>query len=386
MLTKADFELDPDVVFLNHGSFGACSTTMLQEQFRWIQRLERQPVLFHRELPGYMRSAREALAEYVGVETNDLVAVINATHAANVVIKSLIDSLEPGSEILTTSQEYGACMRALEFHAKHKNINIVRINIDLPAPSTAEIAATIKAGYTVHTRILFISHITSPAGFVMPVKELCSWAREQNIISVVDGAHAPGMFDLNIPSLCCDIYFANCHKWMCTPKGSAFLWVHPEIQYLISPLLVSWGRKKGFLNETNFIDEHEFIGTRDPSAFLCVPYAIQWMKENNWESIQNNARELVAYGLNLFTAIPNVVRVCNNPEQSVLMLGAVLLPDHLDASDLKEWLYQQKIEVVAEVWQNNNIVRISAHVHTTKDDIEYCAEKLSNYITSKNTQ
>lgn len=237
---KSHFLLDPGVIFLNHGSFGAAPRPVFEAYQRWQLRLERQPVKFlARELLAELHSSRRVLGQFLGAGEDNLVFIPNATYGVNLVARSL--GLKPGEEILTTDHEYGACDNIWKFIAKKTGARIVRRQIPLPVSSSSEIVEQLWKGVTPRTRLIFLSHITSPTALRMPVRAICARARKAGILTLIDGAHAPGQIPLNLSRLGADFYTGNCHKWLLAPKGSAFLHVQPERQQLIEPLIVSWG-------------------------------------------------------------------------------------------------------------------------------------------------
>jgi isopenicillin-N epimerase len=250
-----EFLLDRDLTFLNHGSYGACPAPVF-ERYQELQReLERNPVDFlARRFAELTGEARAALAAFVGARPDDLVFVPNATAGLNAVIRSL--RLEPGDEVLTTRHEYGAVVRTWEFAGAR-----------LVYAEPEQLADAIGP----RTRAVSVSHITSPTALVLPVAEICAAAREAGVLSIVDGAHAPGQIPLDLEALGADVYAGNCHKWLCAPKGAGFLWARPEHQRWIEPLVVSWG----YGAETAFAERHGWQGTRDPAAALSVPAAIE---------------------------------------------------------------------------------------------------------------
>jgi len=226
-----EFLLDPDVTFLNHGSYGACPEPVFARYQELQRELERNPVEFlARRFDELTAAARAALATFVGARAEDLVFVPNATAGLNAVIRSL--RLEPGDEVLTTRHEYGAVTRTWEF-----------AGAKLVYAEPEELAVAIGP----RTRAVSVSHITSPTALVLPVEEICAAAREAGVLSIVDGAHVPGQLPLDLARLGADVYAGNCHKWLCAPKGSAFLWARPEHQGWIDPLVVSWGFDEGFV-------------------------------------------------------------------------------------------------------------------------------------------
>src|SRR5215211_6975506 len=237
---KEYFLLDPDVVFLNHGSFGATPKPVFEVYQNWQRRLERQPVLFlGREYDELLLESRQALGKYLNAAAEDLVYIPNATQGANIIARSL--NLQPGDEILTTDHEYGACDYTWELVCGKAGANYVRRHIPLPVNSTDELIDQLLAGVTPSTKVIYLSHITSPTALCFPVERICERARELGLLTIVDAAHSPGQMPVDLQQLGADFVFGNCHKWMLAPKGAAFLYVRHEIQHLVEPLIVSWG-------------------------------------------------------------------------------------------------------------------------------------------------
>jgi isopenicillin-N epimerase len=275
---KKCFLLDPGVVFLNHGSFGACPREVLEAQHRWQVEMERNPVEFlDRRGSALQEKARAKLAVCLGARLDDLVFITNATHGANVAAISA--GLQKGDEVLTTSHEYGACLNAWSRECDKKGVDMVRLHVDLPFDPAGFIEG-FMARVTPNTKAVFLSHITSCSALIMPVQEICRRLRDLPfpVMSVVDGAHAPGQIQLNLEEIGADIYFGNCHKWMCSPKGSAFLYARPEHHATLDSTIISWGYSddlsghEGYTGTKPFIRRHQYLGTRDISAFLAVPF------------------------------------------------------------------------------------------------------------------
>lgn len=383
MLSKSDFLLLPEIHFLNHGSFGAAPRVLVDECLHWQQRMERQPVLMHRDLPGLMHDARRDLAEFLGCDPRDMVYVSNSTFGVNVAAHAIARILQGGDEILTTDHEYGACMRAWEYHVRDTGARIVTASLPMPVPSIDEIGERIWSAVTERTRVLFLSHVTSPTAVRMPVDDLVRRARERGIITVIDGSHIPGHLDLDLEALGADIYTGNCHKWMCTPKGSAFLHVRRELQGLIGPLVMSWGPQGTPLHDSAFVDEHEYLGTRDPAPFLSVPAGIRWMRAHDWPTVQRTARDLVRRGMDRLLEIPGLQAMHADRSDEGLQMGAVILPDDTNVNDLKSILYDRyAIEVVVHRWLNVPILRFSTHAHTSVADIEAMLEAVRREVVA----
>ncbi len=219
---KSLFLLDSDVVFLNHGSFGACPRPVFEAYQTWQRELERQPVEFlGRRAPALMAEARKSLADYVGARADEVVYFPNPTTAANMVARSL--NLQPGDEVLATDHEYGAMDRTWRFLGRQGGWSYVRYEIPLPVSTHSDFVERFWAGVTERTRVIFLSHLTSATALIFPVKEVCRRARAAGILSILDGAHVPGHLPLNLAELGADLYLGACHKGLRAPKGSAFL-------------------------------------------------------------------------------------------------------------------------------------------------------------------
>ena len=381
MLTKADFLLRPDIHFLNHGSFGACARIVLDEQRRWIDRMEEQPVLFFRDAPELMKHARGLVAKHINAaDADDLVFVTNSSYAVNVAAHAASNWLHRGDEVVTTDHEYGACDYAWSDHLKRTRAVIKRARIPMPVPSMDEIEELVWAEVTERTKVLFLSHITSPTGVLFPIERLCARAREHGIITIIDGAHGIGQLDLDMEAIGADLYTSNVHKWMCAPKGCAFMWIRPEVQHLFPPLITSWGLKMVMPDARPLVLAHEYVGTRDMSPFLTVPFLFEWMKENDWPSVQSRSHALVDYGMKLMSDIDGVRLMSEtNP---ALQMFTLVLPEKTDTVELKETLYNEhNIEVVVQPWLDTPTLRVSAHAHTSASDIDALHSALIHYLS-----
>ncbi len=282
---RKDFLLDEDVTFLNHGSFGATPRQVFRAYQQFQLSLEREPVDFlGRQATGLLAEARQHLADYLGTQCNDLVFITNATTGMNMVARSLV--LAHHDEVLATDHEYGAIDRTWHFLAKKQGFTYINHPIPLPVTTPDEWVEQFWQGVTPRTRVISISHITSPTALIWPIKEVCHRARENGILTLIDGAHAPGQIPLNLDELGADFYTGNLHKWLCAPKGSAFLYASPSVQHLVEPLVVSWGYESDNPGPSTFIDYNQWTGTRDIASFLSVPAAIQFQKTHHWDRVQ----------------------------------------------------------------------------------------------------
>jgi isopenicillin-N epimerase len=288
---KNEFLLRPDIHFLNFGSFGACPKVIFEDYQNWQRLLEQEPVQFIAiEGPRMLAESRAALASYVHCDADDLVYVTNPTYAVNIVAKSL--NLREGDEILTTDLEYGACDKTWDFYCAKTGATYVRRSVVLPLIDEESFIEDFLNGITAKSKLVFISHLTSTTGLRLPVEKLIPKIQELGIPVFVDGAHAPGHIRLDLQQLGADYYTGACHKWMMTAKGSSFLYVRKLLQSGLEPLLVSWGYKSAKPSSSAFIDQHQMQGTRDFSAFLTIPKALDYMSEHQWPQMSKICHEL----------------------------------------------------------------------------------------------
>jgi isopenicillin-N epimerase len=368
---KEYFLLDPNVVFLNHGSFGAAPRPVMEAYQNWQLRLERQPVLFlGRELDGLLLESQIALGEYLNADADALVYIPNATHGVNIAARSL--GLEPGDEILTSDHEYGACDYAWEFVCGKTGAVYVRQPVPLPVCDQDEILDQIWAGVTTRTKAIFLSHITSPTALRFPVEKICERARDRGIVTIVDAAHSPGQISLNLQILGADIVFGNCHKWMLSPKGAAFLYVRRELQPRIEPLIVSWGYRPTSETTTGscFVDLLQWTGTKDPAAALSVPAAIQFMAEHDWESVRRECHGLLRQAIQRICTLTGLHPLYPLDSDFYSQMGIAPLPK-CDLAVLKRRLYDEfRVEVPLIQWQGQQFVRISVQGYNSQADVD----------------
>jgi len=373
------FLLRSGVVFLNHGSFGACPRPVFEAYQRWQRELERQPVEFlGRRFTHLMAEARAALGAFVGAQADHLVYVPNATTGLNIVARSL--PLGAGDEVLSTDHEYGALDRTWRFICSKRGARYVRQAVPLPIESAEQVIDAIWAGVTERTRVLFVSHITSPTAVTLPVADLIRRAREADIITVVDGAHAPGQVPLDLGSLGADFYAGNCHKWMMAPKGSAFLYARRECQSLLEPLIVSWDWESDKPGPSRLVDHHEWQGTRDIAPFLAVPAAIQFMEEHNWTHVRQVCHELVRYARRAITALAKVAPITPDAPDWFSQMAAFPLPP-CDAEGLQRRLHDEfRVEVPIITWHERQFVRISIQGYNVQPDVDTLVEALREIL------
>ncbi len=378
-LSKELFLLDPDAVFLNHGSFGATPRRVFEKYQWWQRELERQPVEFlGRRFAELMRESRAALAAYVHTDADNLVYVPNATTGLNIVARSL--PLNPGDEILTTDHEYGALDRTWRFLCR-KASAIHKVQ-PIPAPvTTAEnFVETFWAGITPRTRVIFLSHITSPTALTFPIKEICRRARAAGIISIIDGAHAVGQISLNLEEIEADFYSSNLHKWLSCPKGSAFLYARPEMQTMLEPLIVSWGYESEKPSASRFIDEQEWTGTRDIAAYLCTPEAISFYAEHHWDEVRTQCHALARYAREHITALTGLPPLSPDSTEWYMQMVTVPLPP-CNHEQLKTRLYDEfRIEVPTIQWLDKPYIRVSIQAYNTHEDVDRLVEAHTEFF------
>jgi len=373
---KRYFQLDPNVVFLNHGSFGACPRPVMRVYQNWQRRFERQPVQFMRDLDGFYREARAALAVYLHTEPENLAYVNNATHGVNVVVHSL--ALQPGDQILTTNHEYGACINAWTFACERSGAELVRQPVPLPAQNGQEMADQIWQGVTPRTRVIYLSHITSPTALRLPVEEICRRARQAGILTLVDGAHAPGQIPLNLSELGADFYVGNCHKWMMSPKGAGFLYVRPEHHALIRPLIVGHSYYPNRV-EPCFPAHVETLGTRDPAAVLSVPAAIAFMEEHDWAQAQKSCKTLLAETIERIGMITGLPPLYPLDSEFYSQMAVSPLHPEIEASAVQSQLLGPfSIEMPVLRWEGHHLMRISVQAYTTREDVDCLVQAVKN--------
>ena len=369
---KSIFLLDPEVVYLNHGSFGACPRPVFTAYQDWQLRLERQPVqFFAEEVFDHLATARAALAGVLHCHADDVVFFPNPTTAANVVARSL--DLQPGDEVLSTNHEYGAIIRTWQYLEERSGARFVMQSIPLPVTTRPAFVEAFWAGVTDRTRVIFIDHITSATALTLPVAEICRRAREQGILTIVDGAHAPGQIPVDINEIGADVYFGACHKWLCAPKGAAFLFARKEIQPMLEPLVVSWGYQPepGFGTGNRFLDWHQWQGTRDLSAFLSVPAAIAFQADHDWDAVRARCHTLARETRARITALTGLPPICPDGEGWFAQFFSARLPEDVDERELKAKLLNvYRIEVPIFRWNDQPLIRVSFQGYNTPEDAD----------------
>ena len=368
---REEFLLDPEVTFLNHGSFGACPRPVLERYQAWQRELEREPVRFlARRLPELLDGARSRLAAYVGAAADDLALVPNATTGVNLAARSL--DLRPGDEVLATSLEYGACDLAWRWLCDRTGARYVRAEVTLPVARPEEIVETLFTARSERTRAVFVSHVASGTGLLLPVDAIVARAHAEGLPVVVDGAHAPAQAPLDLDRLGADFYAGNCHKWLCSPKGAGFLHVRPEHQERIDGAVVSWG----YDGDATFPSRVESQGTDDPSAYLAVPDAIDYQAERGWDEVRARCCALARKTRDELCTLLGTESIA--PPEMLLQMASVTLPP-CDGAELQRRLFDEhRIEV--PVIRGESLLRVSVAAYTSREDVERLLDVLPRLL------
>jgi isopenicillin-N epimerase len=365
--------LDPSVAFLNHGSFGACPLPVLDAQTELRRQMERQPVEFlWRRLAGLTGEARERTAALLNAEPAGLAFVTNATMGVATVLAGT--SLEPGDEVVMTDHAYPAIRNSARRACAASGATLVVEHVPLPLPSPDDVAAIVLGAVTARTRLVIVDHVTSPTAAIFPVKAIVEQCRSRDTPVLVDAAHVPGMFDVDLTALAPDFWTGNFHKWACAPKGAAVLYVGPEHRDRVRPLVTSHGYGG------SFHAEFDWTGTADPSPYLSIPAALDFMETLGWERVRRHNHALVESGRAwLAGALGTEAQV---PESSFGSMAVVALPAGVgatveEARVLQADLYDtDRIEVPIGSWNERGYVRLSAQAYNAPGEYERLARAL----------
>jgi isopenicillin-N epimerase len=369
------FLLDPDLVFLNHGSFGACPREVWEAQQRWQLEMERNPVLFlGRRSAELLAQARAALGRTLGARGDDLVFVPNATTGVNIVARSW--PLQPGDEVLTTDLEYGACDATWQRLCEQAGALYRKVQIPLPY-ERERVVERLMAAVTPRTRLIYLSHLTSTTALILPVAEVCAAARALGIATLVDGAHAPGQIELDLDAIGADFYVGNCHKWLCAPKGSGFLHARPEHQAMLHAPITSWGYAEGtgghsgfdaYLGRSLFERRMQWQGTRDLAAWLAVPAAIDFQARHDWPTVRARCHTLARDALAALTERFGLAPIARDDDWAQMV--AIPVPPQ-DPQALRQRLYDDSgIEVPVTSHRGQVFVRVSVQGYTSSAEVQ----------------
>jgi isopenicillin-N epimerase len=369
------FLLDPDLVFLNHGSFGACPREVLEAQQYWQREMERNPVAFlGRRSAELLAASRARLAGALGAQPEHLVFVPNATTGVNVVARSF--PLAPGDEVLAPDLEYGACDATWQQVCARHGAQYRRVPIPLPFDRDSFVDRLMTAA-TPRTRLVFASHITSTTALTLPVAALCAAARRRGIATLIDGAHAPGQIDLDIDGVGADFYVGNCHKWMCAPKGAGFLHARPEHHAMLDAPVTSWGYAEdtgghsgfdAYLGRTLFERRMQWQGTRDLSAWLAVPAALDFQARHDWPAVRTRCHALARVALDTMTQRHGLAPIGRDDDWAQMVVLPVPVQD---AEALRRRLLAESgIEIPVTTHAGRVFVRLSVQGYNTAADVQ----------------
>jgi len=379
---QSAWSLRPDTVYLNHGSFGPPPDVVRAARRRWIDRLDEQPMeYFIRDYEDLLRDAREKLTGFVGAGEGNLIFVEHATMAMNILAGSF--PLGAGDEVLLTDHEYGAVNRIWDRACEQ--VGARRITATLPArfTSSEEVVEAIFRKVTDRTRLIVVSHVTSPTAIILPVEQICRRARQQNVRVCIDGPHAVAMLPLDLAALDCDYFTASCHKWLCAPFGSGFFYVHPRVQQEIKPLAISWGRSPP-LPLDHWGDEFIWTGTRDQSALLTIPTAIDFLRGVPFDAFRARYRYLIRYAREQVTDLTGLapyvgVDMDDEAKWCGSMIALPLSPG--EARPLQQALWQRhRIEIPVIDWHGGRHVRVSCHLYNTTQQIDRLVDALRELL------
>jgi isopenicillin-N epimerase len=370
LVPRSEWLLDPDISFLNHGSYGAVPRTVLDEQHRLQERMERNPNEFLAlELPHALRTGANRLATFVNGAGSDLAFIENATAGCNMVLGSV--RLSPGDEILLTDHGYPAVRKAAEHHASRAGAVVIEARVPFPISDPIEIINAVATRLGPRSRLVILDHVSSPTAVVFPVRQLTSLCHEAGAKVLIDGAHAPGMLSLDIPAIDADWYVGNCHKWLMAPKGSGFLWASPASQAETHPLVISHGYGQGF------DAEFDWVGTRDPTAWLTVPAAIDYHFRIGGQLLRERNARLARQAANLLAKHWNTER--GSEDALTGSMSTVRLPIVGEATDERalELRYKlrkdHRIDTAVIAFKGSLWIRLSAQAYNQFNEYERLA-------------
>lgn len=377
--------LRPDIAFLNHGSFGAVPRKVFDAQTEWRRWIEAEPVeLLARRGLELLDAAKQPVGQFLHMAASDFGFVTNATEGVNAVLRSLArqDERDRRDELLTTNHVYNAVRKAMQFVAERDGFSYREIDVPLPVASSDEIADRVIRGLSNRTRLLVIDHVTSPTALIFPVGKITAECNRRGIDVLIDGAHAPGMLDLEVPATGAAYYAGNLHKWCCCPKGSGFLWAREDRRRSVHPLIISHN-----LN-TDFAQEFGWQGTRDVSAWLTIPAALEFMSGLGWEKVRANNHALATWAHRFLATKLNQKLL--SPLDGALLgsMATVQLPPPLNGlteteiKPLQRRLHDQfKIEMPLMFWGGKHYLRVACQMYNRSQDIERAADAVEKLCT-----
>ena len=364
---RSEWRLDPDFLTVNHGSFGATPLCVRAEQDAWRERMEAQPTRFMSQLPALLREAADRLGAFLGADGRDIAFTDNATTGCNAVLRSL--ALKPDDEILVLNHVYGAVRNTVRFVTERAGASVVEAAVPFPFVSDDGVVGAVAAALTTRTRLAVIDHIASHSALVLPAARIVAACHDAGIPVLIDGAHAPGQIDVDLTALGADFYTGNCHKWLCAPKGSAFLWVAPAQQAALHPTVISHGFGSGYLQE------FDWTGTRDPSAALSVPAALDFHTRLGGAALRAHNRALAAQGAALVAQRLNTDTVA-----TAGAMGLVRLPWNGPPLALRARLLAAGTDAPVHAIGGVNWLRLSAFAYNELEDFARLAGIVSRVI------
>jgi len=374
------WSLDPFTTYLNHGSFGPSPRVVQDARAEMTARLESQPMdFFLRELPPLLDEVRRRLGEFLHAPAADLTLIDNATFAMNVVAESF--ELSPADEVLLNDHEYGAVLRIWERACRRSGAQLTQAAIAVPIASPEEVVQQLFAAATARTRLIVISHITSPTAILFPIEAVCREARRRGIAVCIDGPHAPGMVEIDLTKLDCDYYAASCHKWLAAPFGSGFLYVHPRQQAAIEPIARSWGRAPSY-RPKEWCDEFLWAGTRDPAPFLAIPTALDFLAKFGLQAFRAQTHELARYARErLMSWAGHGALTPDSADWYGSMVAVPIAPGECQPLQDALWAEHQ-IEVPIVPWNGRRLVRVSCHLYNDREEIDRLMAALEKLVES----
>ena len=377
-ISREAWSLREGVTYLNHGAFGPSPHVVQQAQQRWQEQLESEPVdFFLRALAPALESSLAKLAEFVHAPAEDLVFLDNSTVAMNVVARSV--TLGPGDEVVVTDHDYGAVHRIWQHECARQGAKLVVCEVPTPIRTSDDWCDAILGNINNSTRLVVFSHVTSPTAIVLPVVKLCTELRQRNIPTCIDGPHAIAMQPLQIAALDCDFYTASCHKWLCGPFGSGFLYANPRVQADIQPVVTSWGRP---LTDADYRWQDEFLwqGTRDVASKLAVATAIDFINDIGLDRFRQQTHALAQYARHRLGELTGLPHLTPDSTEHYGSMVAVPLPPG-EAQPLQDKLWNEhRIEVPIIEWNGQRLLRVSCHLYTTPSEIDRLIDALAKIL------
>tara|TARA_Y100000766_G_scaffold176932_1_gene151927 strand:+ start:431 stop:1612 length:1182 start_codon:yes stop_codon:yes gene_type:complete len=384
------WSFDSSRLFLNHGSFGACPDFVIEEQRKWQNLMEKEPVRFFEELmPDLLLKSREALGTFLSCSPNDLAFVTNATSGVNTILRSL--HFEQGDEILVPNHAYQACRNSIDFVAQRSGATVVVVSIPFPIDGPQTVIDVMKSARTERTKLVMIDTVTSPTGLRMPFEELTSFFEDQGVEVLLDAAHGIGMIPLDLETLGASYVTSNCHKWLCAPKGTAFLYVREDKQNKIQPLTISHGHTFPLGNTTRFRHEFDWTGTQDISGWCALPAVIEGMAklvDGGWGAIMQHNHDLALQGRDILCERLGIEQPC--PDEMIACISTIRLPGEIPSKekmhepDPLHHILSEKYNIQVPVWSwpspAGRYLRISAQLYNSIEQYEQLAEALVNEL------